>query len=132
MATPKILLVVGGGPAGMMTGLLFARAGVPVTVLEKHGDFPRDFRGDTVHPSTLTLFHELGLLDRLLEVPHQKLHQLGGRIAGRAYKLIDFRGLNVPAPYIALMPQWDLLDFIAKEARRYPGFTLRVRFESHA
>ena len=124
------LCIAGGGPAGMVAGLLFARAGVSTLVVEKHSDFLRDFRGDTVHPSTLTVFHELGLLDALLKLPHQKLRQLGGRIAGRTFKLVDFRALPGPAPYIALMPQWDLLDFIAREARRYPCFTLRQDCEA--
>ena len=119
------VVIVGGGPAGMVAGLLLARAGVKTIVLEKHGDFLRDFRGDTVHPSTLRLFDELGLLAPLLTRPHQKVSELGGRIAGRDMKLVDFRHLRVPAPYIALMPQWEFLDFAAGEARRYPDFTLR-------
>ncbi|QNA86862.1 FAD-dependent oxidoreductase [Sphingomonas sp. So64.6b] len=119
------LVIIGGGPAGMMAGLLFARAGVRTLVLEKHGDFLRDFRGDTVHPSTLRIFHELGLLDELLKRPHNRVEQLGGRVAGQNLKIVDFRHLRVPAPYIALMPQWEFLDFVAEQARRYPTFSLR-------
>ncbi len=114
----------------MMAGLLFARAGVPVTVLEKHGDFLRDFRGDTVHPSTLELFRELGLLDRLLERPHDKVSELAGRIAGQRVRIADFSRLPVKSRFIALMPQWDFLDFVAQEAGHYPDFTLRMKAEA--
>src|ERR1043165_6962327 len=124
------LLIVGGGPAGMMAGLLFARAGVKTLVLEKHGDFLRDFRGDTVHPSTLALFHELGALDELLSRPHDKAAQLSGIIGGEKVRIADFSHLPAPARFIALMPQWDFLDCVADLARAYPAFSLR-RSEEH-
>jgi 2-polyprenyl-6-methoxyphenol hydroxylase-like FAD-dependent oxidoreductase len=126
------VVIIGGGPAGMVAGLLFARAGVKTLVLEKHGDFLRDFRGDTVHPSTLRVFDELGLLSALLERPHDKVEQIGARIAGQPVAIADFRHLDAPAPYIALMPQWEFLDFVAQEARRYSGFTLRQSCEAFA
>ncbi len=124
------IMIVGGGPAGMMAGLLFARAGLSVAVLEKHGDFLRDFRGDTVHPSTLELFHQLRVLDELLSLPHSRVGQASIHIAGRDMKVIDFRHLSVEAPYIAMMPQWDLLNFIASTAKRYPGFGLHMESEA--
>jgi 2-polyprenyl-6-methoxyphenol hydroxylase-like FAD-dependent oxidoreductase len=125
MSRSHDLVIIGGGPAGMMAGLLFARAGLTTLVLEKHRDFLRDFRGDTVHPSTLQLFHELGLLEELLRRPHNKVEQIGGRIAGRFTRIADFRRLPVAAPFIALMPQWEFLDFVAQAAGGYPGFELR-------
>jgi 2-polyprenyl-6-methoxyphenol hydroxylase-like FAD-dependent oxidoreductase len=118
------LVIVGGGPAGMVSGLLFARAGVKVTVLEKHGDFLRDFRGDTVHPSTLRIFHELGLLDRLLERPHDKVHDIHGLVGGRHLAIADFSHFDPRWNFIAMMPQWEFLDFVAEEARAYPHFEL--------
>ncbi|HYI40972.1 MAG TPA: FAD-dependent oxidoreductase [Allosphingosinicella sp.] len=118
------LCIVGGGPAGMVAGLLFARAGVPTTVLEKHSDFLRDFRGDTVHPSTLRIFSELGLLDRLLERPHDKVRDIQGVIGGRHVALADFTPFDPRWNFIAMMPQWDFLDFVADEASVYPHFTL--------
>ncbi|EQB32102.1 FAD-dependent oxidoreductase [Sphingobium ummariense] len=126
----KGLVIVGGGPAGMMAGLLFARAGVPVTVLEKHRDFLRDFRGDTVHPSTLELFRELGLREALLQRPHDRVEKLSARVAGQRMEIADFRRLPVDSRFIALMPQWEFLDFVAGEAARYPTFTLRMEAEA--
>ena len=116
----------------MFAGMLLARAGVKVTVLEKHEDFFRDFRGDTVHPSTLDLFHQLGWLDELLAIEHSKVEQIGLRIAGQQRNIADFRHLPVPAPFIAMMPQWDLLDFLAGKAQQYPGFELRMGTEAVA
>jgi len=126
------LLIVGGGPAGMMAGLLFARAGVRTLVLEKHGDFLRDFRGDTVHPSTLGLFDELGLLDAFLQRPHDKVPDIEAVIAGTPYRIADFSHLPGRGKYIAMMPQWEFLDFVAAEAKRYPTFELRMETEAEA
>jgi 2-polyprenyl-6-methoxyphenol hydroxylase-like FAD-dependent oxidoreductase len=124
------LLIAGGGPAGMMAGLLFARAGVQTTVLEKHGDFLRDFRGDTVHPSTLELIAELGLLDQFLERPHDKVDRLTVRVADQRITVADTSHLPVRCRFIALMPQWDFLDFLAEQGRRYPTFDLRMNSEA--
>ena len=118
--------VVGGGPAGMMLGFLLARAGVKVVVLEKHADFLRDFRGDTIHPSTLRLMDELGLLDALLSLPHQKARTLNGQVGDFVVPMADFRHLSDRWGFIALMPQWDFLDFLAEQARRFKGFDLRM------
>ncbi len=120
------LIVVGGGPAGVMAGLLFARAGCTVTVLEKHPDFFRDFRGDTVHPSTMEILDQLGMLDRFLERPHNKLREAIGTIGGTEYRLGDLGRLKTPAPFIAMMPQWDFLDFLRDEAEAFPGFSLQM------
>jgi 2-polyprenyl-6-methoxyphenol hydroxylase-like FAD-dependent oxidoreductase len=119
--------IVGGGPAGMMLGLLLARAGIDVLVLEKHADFLRDFRGDTIHPSTLEVMHELGLLDRLLALPHQKTPEIIAQIGTERIPVADFRHLPVRCGYIAFMPQWDFLDFLAREAKAYPSFRLWMR-----
>ena len=119
--------IVGGGPAGMMLGYRLARAGVRTVVLEKHGDFLRDFRGDTVHPSTLRVMDELGLLDAFLERPHQRLEVVGGWFGKEHVQLADFRKLPERYAFIALMPQWEFLDFLAGEARRLPAFELRMR-----
>jgi len=124
------LCVVGGGPAGMMCGYLFARAGVKTIVLEKHGDFLRDFRGDTVHPSTLDLFDELGLLAALLERPHDKVTTIGAMVGGEEIRIGDFRHLPRPGNFVALMPQWEFLDFLSGEARKLPAFTLRMESEA--
>jgi 2-polyprenyl-6-methoxyphenol hydroxylase-like FAD-dependent oxidoreductase len=127
MAEEEIdLCIVGGGPAGMVAGLLFARAGVRTLVLEKHKDFLRDFRGDTVHPSTMELLHELGLLDRFLERPHHRLSHARLRLAGREWDIGELSHLPVAAPFIAMMPQWEFLDFLRNEAANYPNFTLRM------
>ena len=122
--------IVGGGPAGMMLGLLLARAGVDVLVLEKHADFFRDFRGDTIHPSTLEVIHELGLLDAFLKLPHQEVRELSGEVFGERLTLADFSHLRAHCRFIALMPQWDFLNFVATEARRFPRFALRMEAEA--
>ncbi|NPC68964.1 FAD-dependent oxidoreductase [Corallococcus exiguus] len=132
MADPAITTqccIAGGGPAGMMLGLLLARAGVEVAVLEKHADFLRDFRGDTLHPSTLELMHELGWLDELLAIPHSKLLDLRFQVGEHEVTVGDFRHLPTHARYLAFMPQWDLLDFIARKAAMYPTFQLLRRTE---
>ena len=121
--------IVGGGPAGMMLGLLLARAGVDVLVLEKHADFLRDFRGDTIHPSTLEVIHELGLLDDLLKLPHQEVRQLSAQVGGVRVPVADFSHLPTRCKFIAFMPQWDLLDFLAAAGARYPAFHLSMRAE---
>ena len=126
------ILIVGGGPAGMMAGLLFARAGLRVTVLEKHADFFRDFRGDTVHPSTMEVLHELGMLGRFLQRPHDRLDRAEVRVAGRDYAVGDLSHLPVAAPFIAMMPQWEFLDFLRGEAAAFPGFALRMESRAEA
>lgn len=116
--------VVGGGPAGMMLGLLLARAGIDVTVLEKHADFLRDFRGDTIHPSTLAVMEELGFLHELLERPHNPVRQLEVQIGETPVKVANFSFLPKERAFIAMMPQWDFLDFLAEKAKAYPTFHL--------
>ncbi len=116
--------IVGGGPAGMMTGFLLARAGIDVIVLEKHKDFFRDFRGDTIHPSTFQLMHELGLLEDFLRVPHQEISSMSAIFNGHEVHLADFSHLKVARPVIGLMPQWDFLNFLAGQAARYNSFSL--------
>jgi 2-polyprenyl-6-methoxyphenol hydroxylase-like FAD-dependent oxidoreductase len=121
--------IAGGGPAGMMLGLLLARAGVDVLVLEKHADFLRDFRGDTIHPSTLEVLHELGILDDLLRLPHQKAPLLRAQFGDLALTVADFSTLPVRCPYVAFMPQWDFLNFLTKQASSYHTFQLRMQAE---
>jgi len=122
--------IAGGGPAGMMLGYLLARAGVDVVVLEKHADFFRDFRGDTVHPSTLELMCELGLIDAFLKLPHQKVETLTGQVGADHVNFVDFRHLPTRCKYIALMPQWDFLNFLATQGRRYKTFDLHMNTEA--
>jgi 2-polyprenyl-6-methoxyphenol hydroxylase-like FAD-dependent oxidoreductase len=122
--------IAGGGPAGMMLGYLLARAGVDTVVLEKHADFLRDFRGDTVHPSTLEVMHELGLLEAFLQRPHQKLTRIEGQVGGQPIVMADFAHLPVRCPCIAFMPQWDFLDFLALQARKLPRFRLLMQAEA--
>ena len=122
--------IAGGGPAGMMLGFLLARAGVDTIVLEKHADFLRDFRGDTVHPSTLRVMQELGLLEAFLARPHQKLRQIAGQVGGQPIVIADFSHLPPDYAFIAFMPQWDFLDFLAQEGRKLPAFRLLMRAEA--
>jgi 2-polyprenyl-6-methoxyphenol hydroxylase-like FAD-dependent oxidoreductase len=122
--------IAGGGPAGMMLGFLLARAGIEVLVLEKHADFLRDFRGDTIHPSTLEVMHELGILDEFLRQPHEELTHLDGQIGNATLTVADFSHLPVKCKFLAFMPQWDFLNFLVTQARRYPGFHLRMQAEA--
>ncbi|HEX5931913.1 MAG TPA: FAD-dependent oxidoreductase [Methyloceanibacter sp.] len=132
MATEQIATscaIAGGGPAGMMLGYLLARAGVDVVVLEKHADFLRDFRGDTIHPSTLEVMHELGLLDAFLKLPHQKVSEIGGIVGDEMVTFADFSHLPTRCGFIAFIPQWDFLDFLADQGKRYPTFKLMMQAE---
>jgi 2-polyprenyl-6-methoxyphenol hydroxylase-like FAD-dependent oxidoreductase len=122
--------IAGGGPAGVMLGFLLARAGVEVVVLEKHADFFRDFRGDTIHPSTLELMSELGFLDQFLQLPHQKVDRMTALIGAERVAAVDLTHLPTRCKYIALMPQWDFLNFIAAQGKRYPTFDLRMNTEA--
>ncbi|MEX0590892.1 MAG: FAD-dependent oxidoreductase [Xanthobacteraceae bacterium] len=122
--------IAGGGPAGLMLGFLLARAGIDVLVLEKHKDFLRDFRGDTIHPSTLEVMHELRLAEELLKLPHEKVHSLAFHAGSETFPVADFSHLPVRYPFIAIMPQWDFLNFIASKAGRYSGFNLLMEVEA--
>src|SRR5271167_981846 len=121
--------IAGGGPAGMMLGYLLARAGVETVVLEKHVDFLRDFRGDTIHPSTLELMYELGILDEFLRRPHQELAEIGAQVEDFAVSVADFSHLPTHCKFVGLMPQWDFLDFLAEKGKLYPQFHLRMEAE---
>ncbi len=121
--------IVGGGPAGVMAGYLLARSGVDVIVLEKHGDFLRDFRGDTVHPSTLEVMYELGLLEGFLKRPHQEYRHIGGRFGDISAEIGDLSHLPVHCKFVALMPQWDFLNYLTEEGQRFPGFRLLMQYE---
>jgi 2-polyprenyl-6-methoxyphenol hydroxylase-like FAD-dependent oxidoreductase len=123
-------VIAGGGPAGLMAGYLLARAGLDVAVLEKHADFLRDFRGDTIHPSTMEALGELGLLDAFLALPHQKVPYVEGEIGGERIRFADFSWLSTRCKFIAFIPQWEFLSFMAAQARGYPGFTLAMETEA--
>jgi 2-polyprenyl-6-methoxyphenol hydroxylase-like FAD-dependent oxidoreductase len=129
MQTAVECCIAGGGPAGMMLGLLLARAGRKVMVLEKHRDFLRDFRGDTIHPSTLELLHELGIAEEFLKLPHQEVREMRVQFGGLSFPVADFRRLPVRSPFIAMIPQWDFLAFLADHAARYRGFQLEMQAE---
>src|SRR5262249_2432414 len=121
--------IAGGGPAGMMLGFLLARAGIAVVVLEKHGDFLRDFRGDTIHPSTLEVIYELGLIEEFLKRPHQEIREFAGQIGDEMIPLADLTHLPTHCKFLGFIPQWDFLDFVADEARPYPAFKLMMQAE---
>ena len=122
--------IAGGGPAGMMLGLLLARSGIGVIVLEKHADFLRDFRGDTIHPSTMEVMRELGLLDDFLKLPHTPTPRLGVQIGDEYVEIVDFSHLPVRCKFIAMMPQWEFLNFLAEAGLKYPTFHLMMRAEA--
>src|SRR6201991_1553974 len=118
--------IVGGGPAGMMLGYLLGRAGVETIVLEKHADFFRDFRGDTVHPSTLQVMHELGLIDDFLKLPHQQLQKMDGQFGDTRIRMADLSRLKVNYPFIAMMPQWDFLNFLREKGKRFASLKVML------
>jgi 2-polyprenyl-6-methoxyphenol hydroxylase-like FAD-dependent oxidoreductase len=122
--------IVGGGPAGMMLGYLLGRAGIDTIVLEKHADFFRDFRGDTVHPSTLQVMDELGLIDEFLKLPHQELQKMDGRFGGTSIRISDLSRLNAKYPFIAFMPQWDFLNFLREQGKRFPSLNVMMNAEA--
>jgi 2-polyprenyl-6-methoxyphenol hydroxylase-like FAD-dependent oxidoreductase len=122
--------IVGGGPAGMMLGYLLGRAGIEAIVLEKHADFFRDFRGDTVHPSTLQVMDELGLIDGFLKLPHQRLKKMDGQFGGTTIRIADLSRLRVKYPFIAFMPQWDFLNFLRENGKRFPSLKVMMRAEA--
>ncbi|HVC50663.1 MAG TPA: FAD-dependent oxidoreductase [Stellaceae bacterium] len=122
--------IAGGGPAGVMLGFLLARAGVRAMVLERHKDFFRDFRGDTIHPSTLQVMHELGLLERFLQLPHDKVRRLRALVGDTEIQIADFTHLPTVCKFVALMPQWDFLNFLVEEGKRYPGFDLHLKTDA--
>ena len=122
--------IVGGGPAGMMLGYLLGRAGIDVVVLEKHADFFRDFRGDTVHPSTLQVMDELGLIDGFLKLPHQRLQKMDGMFGGTSVRIADLSRLDVKFPFIAFMPQWDFLNFLRESGKRFPSLKVMMSAEA--
>jgi len=133
MAPEKISVrccIAGGGPAGMMLGYLLARAGVEVLVLEKHGDFLRDFRGDTIHPSTLEVMHELGLLDEFLKLPHQKVYELNAQVGEMRLTIADFRHLPTRCGFVAFMPQWDFLNFLRESGKRFASLKVMMSTEA--
>ncbi|MGA8661867.1 MAG: FAD-dependent oxidoreductase [Candidatus Cybelea sp.] len=130
LRTSSAVCIVGGGPCGMMLGVLLARAGVDVVVLEKYKDFYRDFRGDTIHPSTLDLLFELGWLDAFLALPHDEIRSIGATIGGETVELADLSHLRTHCKFVALMPQWDFLRFLAERGRRYPTFHLMMQTEA--
>src|SRR6202050_4638754 len=122
--------IVGGGPAGMMLGYLLGRAGIDTLVLEKHADFFRDFRGDTVHPSTLQVMDELGLIDGFLKMPHQQLQKMDGNFGGDSIRIADLGRLKVKYPFIAFMPQWDFLNFLRERGKRFSSLKVMMNADA--
>jgi len=122
--------IVGGGPAGMMLGYLLGRAGIDTLVLEKHADFFRDFRGDTVHPSTLQVMDELGLIEGFLRLSHQQLQKIDGKFGGTSIRIADLSRLKVKYPFIAFMPQWDFLNFLRESGKRFPSLKVMMNADA--